>query len=153
MPPMYHYSFTLLQRSYPLNIPRRTRAFPITVWVRYSSERPTTPGGRLHPGRRRPRGLLTIPNHDAGVAGLRLSSRSDPKNIEDGPPLHLLLASASVFLVSCLRLSTRRQAKTGHLRTCSWHRLQRSWCLVFAHLRRPDRRWCPQQSPGRLITG
>jgi hypothetical protein len=49
MPPMYHYSFTLLQRSYSLNIPGRTRDFPITVWVRYSLERPTTPGGPLHP--------------------------------------------------------------------------------------------------------
>ena len=68
MPSMYHYSFTLLQRSYSLNIPGRTRDFPITVWVRYSSEKPTTPGGPLHPGRRRPRGLLTTPNHDAGVA-------------------------------------------------------------------------------------
>ena len=68
MPPMYHYSFTPLQRSYSLNIPGRTRDFPITVWVRYSSERPTTPGGPLHPGRRRPRGLLTTPYHDASVA-------------------------------------------------------------------------------------
>jgi len=74
---------------------------------------------------------------------------------------------------ACLRVPTRRIAKTGHLRACSWRRLQCSWCLVFAflpedkrrratsvlavgiglspwlpvfaHLRRPDRRWCPQQ--------
>ena len=68
MPPMYHYSFTLLQRSYSLNIPGHARDLPITVWVRYSSARPTTPGGPLHPGPRRPRGPLTTPNHDAGVA-------------------------------------------------------------------------------------
>ena len=35
--------------------------------------------------------------------GLRLSSHSKPKNSEDGPPPRLLLASASVLLVSCLR--------------------------------------------------
>ena len=131
MPPMYHYSFTPLQWSYSLNIPGHTRDFPITVWVRYSSERPTTPGSPLHPGRRRPRGLLTTPYHDAGVAwsspvfafrpeeqrrqatsalapGIGfsvlgvLSSPSDPKTSEDGPPPCLLLASASESLTSYL---------------------------------------------------
>ena len=67
-PPMYDYPFTPLQQSYSLNIPGRTRDFPITVWVRYSSERPTTLGGPLHPDRRRPRGLPTTPYHDAGIA-------------------------------------------------------------------------------------
>ena len=128
MPPMYNYSFAPLQRSYSLNILGRTCDFPITVWVRYSSERPTTPGGPLHPGRRRPRGLLTTPYHDAGVARSSpvfafrpeeqrrratsaldfsvlgvLSSPSDPKTSEDGPPPYLLLASASESLTSCLR--------------------------------------------------
>ena len=132
MPPMYNYSFTPLQRSYSLNIPGRTRDFTITVWVRYSSERPTTPGGPLHPGRRRPRGLLTTPYHNAGVArsspvfafrpeeqrrratsalapGIGfsvlgvLSSPSDLKTSEDGPPPCLLLASASESLTSYLR--------------------------------------------------
>ena len=72
--------------------------------------------------------------------GLRLSLRSDPKNNEDGPPPRLLLASASVFLVSCLRVLTRRMAKTGHLRACSWRRFQCSWCLVFAFLPEDERR-------------
>ena len=132
MPPMYNYSFTPLQRSYSLNIPRRTRDFPIIVWVRYSSEKPTTPGGPLHPSRRRPRGLLTTRYHDAGVArsspvfALRpeeqrrratsalvpgigfsvlgvLSSPSEPKTSEDGPHPRLLLVSASESLTSCLR--------------------------------------------------
>ena len=140
MPPMYHYSFTLLQRSYSLNIPGRTRDFPITVWVRYSSERPTTPGGPLHPGRRRPRGLLTTPYLDAGIAqsspvfafrpeeqrrratsalapGIGfsvlgvLSSPSDLKTSEDGPPPCLLLASASESLTSCLRTPSATRPK------------------------------------------
>ena len=65
-PPMYDYPFTPLKRSYSLNIPGHARDLPITMWVRYSSARPTNPGGPLHPDRRRPRGLRTT--RDAGVA-------------------------------------------------------------------------------------
>ena len=43
--------------------------------------------------------------------GLRVSSSSDPKIHEDGPSPHLLLASASLFLMSCLRASSATNPK------------------------------------------
>ena len=60
-PPTYIYSSILLQRPYSWNISGRTRNFPNTRSVRYSSDGPTTVDNPLRPSPRRLRGLSLTP--------------------------------------------------------------------------------------------
>ena len=84
-PPMYNYSFAPLQRSCFRNIPGRIRDLQIPAYVRYSSERPTTPGGPLRPDRRRPWGPT---DHFSSGRLWRpvfaMSSSSNPRTHETG---------------------------------------------------------------------
>ena len=58
-----------------------------------------------------------------------------------GPTDHSLSRCWRRPVFAYLRVTTRRIAKTGHLRACSWRRLQCSWCIVFAFRPEDKRRW------------
>jgi len=99
--PIYDYSFTPYTGHIPWIFPDMHVIFLLQCGCGTAQQGP------------QPQAVLFTPiDEDHGVygplvtlasPGLRLSSRSVPKNSEDCPPPRLLLASASVLLVSCLR--------------------------------------------------
>jgi len=121
-PPRYNYAFAPLQRSYSRNIPKCTCNFARATWVRYSSDGPVLPDDPLRPSRRR---------------------SWDP--FDNSSPWRL---RRSVF--AYLRLTARRPAKMDVIYVRSWRWLQHIHRLVFANLRRPIRRWCPQQDTSQI---
>jgi len=144
-PPTYIYSSTLLQWPYSWNITGHTRNFSNTSSVCYSSDGPTTADIPLRPSPRRLRDLLLTPrwcSHRLVFAGLRLPFRRQAKAM--CPVIYSSPWRSHRPVPASLRLSTWRRAKAGIFCVHSrW--LQCFCCPVFAHLWRPDRRWCPQQ--------
>ena len=123
-PPMYDYPFTPLQRSYSLNIPGHARDLPITVWVRYSSVKPTTLGGPLHPDRRRPRGLRTTRDADVAWSSPDFTFHPEEKRRLSTSALAPGVGFSALGVLSSP--SYPKPSEDGHLRACYCYRLQSS---------------------------
>ena len=104
--------------------------------MRHSSDGPTTPASPLRPSRRGPRGLSLTPrrfSHRPVFARLRLPTRRRARAT-------WLVAYSAVTLPS-----TGPREFSGYGPKTSEDGFIRR--LVFANLRHPIRRWCPQHTP------
>jgi len=137
LPSEYNYTSALLQRLYSHNISGRTRNFLKTSLVRYSSDGPRCfrqPSSRRSSSSCSSWTFLPPPTGLHAILGW----------LDEGSGV-LRSLSASMLALSRLRMSSASVPKIGVLSARPWPWLQYTCSLVLALLRRPDRRWCPQQ--------